>query len=80
MAKAAFDLVDEGAFPFALFQTNEAVQPFYDRLGAIPVDNRFVDSTADDPTANPFWDKVIMRYPATPGWPQGEIDLKGPGW
>jgi predicted N-acetyltransferase YhbS len=76
----AFDLVDHGPFPFALFQTNEAVRPFYERLGAVTVDNRFVNSLAFDPTANPFWDKVIMRYPDKPGWPSGEIDLRGAGW
>jgi predicted N-acetyltransferase YhbS len=80
MARAAFELVDNGAFPFALFQTNEAVKPFYDRLGAVAVDNRFINSTADDPAASPFWDRVIMRYPAKHGWPNGDIDLRGPGW
>jgi len=76
----AFDLVDHGPFPFALFQTSDAVRPFYERLGAVTVDNRFINSLAEDPTANPFWDRVIMRYPAKPGWPAGEIDLRGPGW
>jgi len=80
VAKAALGLADDGTFPFALFQTSEAVQPFYDRLGAMPVDNRFVNSLADDPNASAFWDRVIMRYPAKPGWPEGEIDLRGPGW
>ncbi len=80
VTKAAFDLVDDGSFPFALFQTSEAVRPFYERLGAVAVDNRFVNSLADDPTASPWWDTVIMRYPATPGWPTGQIDLRGPGW
>ena len=80
VARAAFDLVDNGTFAFALFQTNEAVKPFYERFGAVPVDNRFINSVADDPTASPFWDRVIMRYPAKPGWPAGEIDLRGPGW
>jgi len=76
----AFDLVDHGPFPFALFQTSESVRPFYERLGAIAIDNCFVNSLAPDPTASPWWDKVIMRYPAKPGWPVGEIDLRGPGW
>lgn len=76
----AFDLVDHGPYPFALFQTTEAVGPFYERLGAVTVNNRFVNSQADDPMANPFWDKVVMRYPGKPGWPAGEIDLRGPGW
>ncbi|MCI0334588.1 MAG: GNAT family N-acetyltransferase [Planctomycetes bacterium] len=80
MVRAAFELVDSGTFPFALFQTKETVRPFYERLGAIAVDNPFVDSTADNPKAWPFWDAAIMRYPAKPGWPAGEIDLRGPGW
>jgi hypothetical protein len=46
----------------------------------VTVDNRFVNSTAEDPHASPFWDRVIMRYPAKAGWPAGEIDLRGPGW
>ena len=80
VVRAAFDLVGDGSFPFALFQTREAVRPFYERLGAAIVDNRFLNSLAADPSANPFWDKVIMRYPAGPSWPSGEIDLRGPGW
>jgi predicted GNAT family N-acyltransferase len=77
---AAFELVDDGTFPFALFQTNEKVKPFYERFGAIRVDNRFVNSKGNDPNASPFWDTVIMRYPAKAGWPTGEIDTLGPGW
>lgn len=80
VTRAAFELVDNGTFAFALFQTNEAVKPFYERFGAVQVDNTFINSKADDATASPFWDRVIMRYPAKPGWPTGEIDLKGPGW
>jgi predicted N-acetyltransferase YhbS len=80
VTRAAFELVDRGPFPFSLFQTSEAVRPFYERLGAVTVDNRFINSLAKDPAASPWWDKVIMRYPAKPGWPAGEIDLRGPAW
>jgi predicted GNAT family N-acyltransferase len=80
VTRAAFDLVDDGTFDFALFQTNETVRPFYERLGAVAVDNRFINSMAEDPNASPFWDRVIMRYPAIPGWPAGQIDVRGPGW
>jgi predicted N-acetyltransferase YhbS len=80
VTRAAFDLVDRGAFPFSLFQTSEAVRPFYERLGALTVDNHFINSLAADPRARPWWDKVIMRYPNQPGWPAGEIDLRGPAW
>jgi predicted GNAT family N-acyltransferase len=80
VTRAAFELVDQGIFPFALFQTNETVKPFYERFGAVQVDNTFINSKAVDPTASPFWDRVIMRYPAKAGWPTGEIDTRGPGW
>jgi predicted N-acetyltransferase YhbS len=81
VVRAAFELVDNGTFEFALFQTRDTVSPFYERLGSAAVDNRFINSRADDPTAKPFWDPVIMRYPgAKSGWPSGQIDLHGPGW
>jgi predicted GNAT family N-acyltransferase len=80
VTKAALELVDNGPFPFALFQTNEQVAPFYERLGAVAVNNEFINSTADDPAFPPFWDRIIMRYPATGNWPAGQIDLCGPGW
>jgi predicted N-acetyltransferase YhbS len=80
MARAAFELVDNGAFPYSLFQTTEPIKPFYERLGAVAIDNRCINSTAEDPAAPAFWSPVIMRYPAKPGWPAGDIDVRGPGW
>jgi GNAT superfamily N-acetyltransferase len=80
VVQAAFELVDDGSFRFALFQTTDDVQSFYDKLGALRINNRIVNSLAEDPAANPFWSPVIMRYPAGPGWPDGEIDLRGPGY
>ena len=80
VTRAAFELVDRGPFPFALFQAGEKVRAFYENLGAVAVTNRFVNSRADEPAKNPFWDTVIMRYPATGEWPEGDIDLRGPGW
>jgi hypothetical protein len=80
VVRAAFALVDDGAFPFALFQTTDDVQSFYENLGAVRIHNRFVNSLAEDPTANPWWSPVIMRYAAGPGWPEGQIDLRGPGY
>jgi hypothetical protein len=44
------------------------------------VTNPIVDSLAADPSVNPFWDEVVMRYPAVKHWPEGEIDLRGPGF
>ena len=80
LVRKAFDLVDQGVFQFALFQTRENVRPFYERLGAILTHNRYYNSKAEDPDKNPFWDTEIMRYPATGNWPTGDIDLRGPGW
>jgi hypothetical protein len=80
VVRATLRLVDNGAFPFSLFQTSEEVRPFYERLGAVVIDNRFINSLAEDSTADPFWAPVRMRYPSTGEWPTGEIDLRGPGW
>jgi predicted GNAT family N-acyltransferase len=80
VVRASFALVDQNTFPFALFQTTREVRPFYERLGAVAIDNTFVNSLAPDPKANPFWAEVPMRYPATGDWPTGEIDLRGAGW
>jgi predicted GNAT family N-acyltransferase len=80
VVRASFELVDGGTFPFALFQTTPDVRRFYERLGAVPINNTFVNSLADDPKVNPFWAEVPMRYPTTGDWPKGEIDLRGPGW
>jgi len=78
---AAFSRVEEGEFPFALFQTSFKVQPFYEQIGCQLVENRIYNSlSADDPRANPFWDDVVMRYPAGDDWPTGDIDLRGRGW
>jgi predicted N-acetyltransferase YhbS len=80
VARAAFRLVDAGEFEFSLFQTTLGVQPFYVKLGCVPVENRIVNRRAEDPAANPFWHDVVMRYPAGDGWPAGTIDLGGPGY
>jgi len=76
---AAFERVDHGEFFASLFQTGKA-RRFYERLGCYVVDNPFVDSTADDPKANPWNDDVAMIYPGDGEWPTGEIDLNGPGY
>jgi hypothetical protein len=80
VVRRTFELVDDGSFPFALFQTTDDVQSFYENLDAVRIHNRFVNSLADDPNANPWWSPVIMRYASGPGWPEGEIDLRGPGY
>jgi GNAT superfamily N-acetyltransferase len=80
VVRAAFQLVDEGTYPFALFQTTPDVRPFYEKLGACPVENKFINSRGDDPGVCPFWNEVILRYPASGSWPDGVIDLQGPGY
>jgi predicted N-acetyltransferase YhbS len=80
VVRAVFDAVDHGPFPHSLFQTSHAVRPFYEKLGAGLVTNRIVNSLGDDPQKNPFWDEVVMRYPAAKHWPAGDIDLRGPGY
>jgi len=80
VVRAAFEVLDAGVFPFALFQTLPPIQAFYENLGACLVENPIVNSLGEDPQASPFWDKVIMRYPSGGEWPEGEIDLRGPGY
>jgi GNAT superfamily N-acetyltransferase len=81
VVRAAFERVDSGVFPFSLFQTDNHNRGFYTKLGAAFVDNPVVNSlSADDPTAPAFWDDLVVVYPDKPGWPQGEIDLRGPGY
>ena len=80
IAKAALEVIDSGAFPCSLFQTSPEVRPFYEKLGACVVENPIVNSLGEDPNTPPFKDKVIMRYPSNAKWPEGEIDLRGPGY
>ncbi|WP_146574818.1 GNAT family N-acetyltransferase [Botrimarina hoheduenensis] len=81
VVQAAFDRVDQGLFPLSLFQTSLAVENFYTRLGAKRVENPVVNShNADDPNTNPFWDDIVMRYPAGGAWSDETIDLCGPGY
>ncbi|MEM8946182.1 MAG: GNAT family N-acetyltransferase [Planctomycetota bacterium] len=80
VVRAAFSLVDASEFPHALFQTSSEVRPFYEKLGACRAKNRVINSLADDPDVSPFWDRVVMRYPMHRPWPEGDIDLRGPGY
>ncbi|MEM6656164.1 MAG: GNAT family N-acetyltransferase, partial [Planctomycetota bacterium] len=80
VVRAAFDTITRGVAPACLFQTSHAVRPFYERLGACLVENRVVNSLADDPSTNPFWDEIVMRFPSAGDWPHGTIDLRGPGY
>ncbi len=80
VVEAAFTRVERVDFEACLFQTSPEVEPFYTRLGAVAVGNRFYNSFSDDPTANPFWESVAMRYPAGAAWPASDVDLRGPGF
>jgi hypothetical protein len=80
IVRATFQLVDNGDFPWSLYQTSHRVRPFYEKLGAVQIPNRIVNSLGEDPLKNPFWDEIVMRYPSKPGWPEGDIDLRGPGY
>jgi len=80
IVRPVFDLVDSGVYQFSLFQTAQEVRPFYEKLGARVVENAIVNSLDTDHQESPFWDKVIMRYPGGGSWPEGEIDLRGPGY
>ncbi|MEO0531789.1 MAG: GNAT family N-acetyltransferase, partial [Planctomycetota bacterium] len=81
VVEAAFERAIADDFAACLYQTSFKVEPFYERLGACRVTNRIVNSLSkDDPESNPFWDEVVMRYPATAAWPDGEIDLRGKGY
>ena len=80
VVRAAFEPVDAGSFDASLFQTGPRVQPFYEKLGAVRISNRIVNSLADDPHANPFWDEAILWYPAERPVPTGTIDIRGKGY
>jgi GNAT superfamily N-acetyltransferase len=80
VVRAAFELVDRGDFPYCLFQTSKAVRGFYESLGACAVSNRITNGLTEQPDVCPFWDDVIMRYPSQGDWPEGTIDLCGPGY
>lgn len=75
---AAFERVRVGGYPVCLFQAAERVREFYERLGACVVSNRIIDSSHGGEPA--FEEEHAMRYPADVAWPEGEIDLRGPGW
>ena len=75
VVRAAFQHLPELDVPVSLFQTG--VPSFYEKLGARLIANAFVNG--DNPS-NPFWDRCEMIYPAAFPWPDGQIDLNGPGY
>ena len=79
IVRGAFELLPEMTTQVSLYQTD--VPEFYEKLGARRVTNPFIDGTrADDGRENPFWAAYTMIYPAVFEWPEGEIDLNGPGY
>jgi GNAT superfamily N-acetyltransferase len=81
VVQSAFERVDQGLFPFSLFQTSSQNRSFYNKLGVSFIDNKVVNSLAPDGPETPaFWEDTIVLYPPEPGWPEGEVDLRGPGY
>lgn len=75
IVRAAFDFLPELGVEVSLFQTG--VPHFYQKLGARRISNRFFNG--NDPKT-PFWDGCEMIFPASFAWPEGDIDLNGPGY
>jgi predicted N-acetyltransferase YhbS len=79
IVRRAFGRIHAGEFAVSLFQTT--IPAFYEKLGATLVTNRFVNSRNKiHPDANPWHDEWIMIYPKSYAWPEGTIDLNGPGY
>lgn len=79
VVRAAFQRVDRGEFPVSFFQTG--VPAFYRKLGCRTVDNPLLNSHSTvDPGLRPIWEDHAMIYPIDAHWPEGPIDLLGPGW
>lgn len=82
VVKAAFERINAQR-PVSLFQTG--VPQFYEKLGGRIVDNQFVNLlNEDEPLANPWRDEQAMIVPGICDqqfeWPNGKIDLNGPGY
>lgn len=75
VVRAAFAYLPELGAQVALFQTG--VPRFYEKLGARLVSNRFFNR---DSAQVPFWDTFQMIYPEAFDWPEGPVDLNGPGY
>ena len=75
VVRAAFDYLPEMHLDVALFQTG--VPQFYEKLGCRMVENRFHNGGDYE---DAFWDEYKMIYPVDFAWPDGEIDLNGPGY
>jgi predicted N-acetyltransferase YhbS len=79
IVRRTFGRIHGGEFEVSLFQTT--IPAFYTRMGATSVTNKFVNSrNKKHPDANPWHDEWVMIYPKSYSWPQGPIDLNGPGY
>jgi GNAT superfamily N-acetyltransferase len=79
LVERAFERIRNGMFQVALFQTE--IPSFYERRGSRIVHNTFQNlQDPDNPTANPFEDPYQMIHPNTYPWPDGPIDINGPGY
>ena len=59
-----------------LFET--AIPAFYEKLGARQLPKDLVINTTGDQIA--FEDEFVMVFPKSQPWPEGTIDLLGPGY
>lgn len=81
IVQSAFAEVDSGRFALSLFQTG--VPEFYEKFGAVRVENPFINSRKHEGIdRQPWWNPYVMIYKPrpVPVWPEGEIDLLGPGY
>lgn len=76
VVRAAFDLVDNGTFPVALWMATVPI--FYEKLGARIIQSSWINTkNAEDQNTDPWPDVQKMIYPANYAWPAGQIDLNG---
>ena len=75
VVREAFAYLPKIKVEVALFQTG--VPQFYEKLGCRLIDNRFHNN---GDYQDVFWDDYKVIYPADFAWPEGEIDLNGPGY
>ena len=82
VVQAAFNRVDQGVFGFSLYQTEPKNLGFYEGLGARQVHNEIVNSLETPDMNMPVFNpgELVIVYPDKPGWPEGTIDLLGPGY
>ena len=68
------DIISHFLFETAILLT---IPPFYENLGGIQIVKALVINSTGNKVA--FEDKYVMVLPGS-GWPEGEIDLLGPGY